>query len=321
MTSDTLARAGCVVAALVAAVPGGLPSPAQSPRDKPVAIVPRARPDRSAKLPSNMRVDVRMVLVPVTVTDPWDRPVNGLAAKSFELFEDGVPQKIVSLFREEGPVSVGFVFDASNSMRNRMDVSRKAIDQFLKETAPGDEFFLIRFSDKASLVQRFTEDPAAILSALSMVRPDGWTALIDATYMGVQRMRRARHSRRALFVLTDGSDNNSRYTESELVNLIREVDVRIFAIGLFERPRLLDRIAAETGGRAYFARKLKDLPEMVDRLSRELRSQYVLGYYSTNRENDGRYRKVSVELASAPPQGSPQAMNVKWRRGYYAPLD
>jgi len=265
-----------------------------------------------------MRVDVRMVLVPVTVTDALDRPVMDLPAESFQLFEDDLPQKIVSIFREEGPVSVGFVFDASSSMKNRMDVSRKAIEQFMRDAARGDEFLLVRFSDRAKLVQRFTDDPDAILGALSGVQPDGWTALLDAVYLGVQQMKSARQPRKALFVLTDGSDNNSRYTESELMNLAREADVRIYTIGLFERPRFLEKIATETGGRAYLARKLKDLPETVDRLSNELRNQYVLGYYPTNAENDGKYRKVKVAVV---PSSPPRSLNVKWRRGYYAPMD
>jgi VWFA-related protein len=259
-----------------------------------------------------------MVLVPATVTDRLDRPVMDLPIDSFRLYEDNVEQKIVSLFREEGPVSVGFVFDASASMRKRMDRSIAAIQQFLEGTQKGDEFFLIRFSDRPSLLQRFTEDGDAILSALSFVQPDGWTALLDAIYLGVARVKSARNPRRALFVLTDGSDNSSRYTESEIVNLVRESNVRIYAIGLFERPGFLDRIALESGGKAYLAKNLKELPETVDRLSNELRNQYILGYYPTNAVNDGKYRKVSVSLVSSDPE---RRLRVAWRHGYYAPVD
>jgi VWFA-related protein len=131
-------------------------------------------------------------------------------------------------------------------------------------------------------------------------------------------MKAANNPRRALFVLTDGSDNSSRYTEREIVSLVRESDVRIYAIGLFERPRFLEKIAMESGGKAYLAHHLKDLPETVDRLANELRNQYILGYYPTNGENDGRYRRVRVSLASSNP---PKRLHIVWRHGYYAPIE
>ena len=284
-----------------------------------VSITPRTVvPKRNVVTHSNLRVDVRMILVPVTVTDPWDRPVMNLPAESFHLFENNVEQKIVSLFREEGPVSVGFIFDSSSSMAKRMDRSIAAIHQFLNNATKGDEFFLVRFSDRATLVQGFTSDPSDILDRLPSLQPDGWTALLDAIYLGVQQMKLAKNPRRVLFVLTDGGDNSSRYTESEMLNLIRESDVRVFAIGLFERPRFLEKVAAESGGKAYLAHSLKDLPETVDRLSNEMRNQYILGYYTNNPENDGKYRKVKVALSGSLP---PRPLNVVWRHGYYAPLD
>jgi len=259
-----------------------------------------------------------MILVPVTVADPKDRPVKDLPVEAFHLFEGDVEQKILSLHREEGPISVGFIFDASSSMKKRMDRSIAAIEQFLKSGAKGDEFFLIRFSDRVSLVQGFTTDPDAILSGLSMVQPNGWTSLFDAIYLGVQQMKSAKHARRALFILSDGADNNSRYTESEVANRVRESDVRIYAIGLFERFHFLEKLAAETGGTAYLARKLQDLPETVERLSNELRNQYVLGYCPSNPNNDGKYRKVRVTVTPPTPL---KFLNVRWRHGYYAPPD
>jgi VWFA-related protein len=295
--------------------------PAQQKAGEPqsVSIVPRStNPSQRAAPRTHMRVDVRMILVPATVTDQFDRPVMDLPIEAFRIYEDEVEQEIVSIFREEGPVSVGFIFDASSSMKKRMDRSIAAVEQFLGSARDGDEFFLIRFSDRPSLVQAFTRDPDAILSALSFVKPDGWTALLDAVYLGVSRMKTARNPRRALFVLTDGSDNSSRYTEREIVSLVRESDVRIYAIGLFERPRFLEKIAMESGGKAYLAHHLKDLPETVDRLANELRNQYILGYYPTNGENDGRYRRVRVSLASSDP---PKRLHVVWRHGYYAPID
>ena len=180
--------------------------PQEQPQAK-VAITPREK--RSTANP-NIRLDVKMILVPITVTDPTDKPVENLAPDSFRVFEDDVEQRIVSLSKEEGPVSVGFIFDTSSSMKNRMDKSVAAIEQFLKTNMPGDEYFLVRFADKPSLVTSFTRDPNDILKELSAIQPIGWTALHDAICLGVQQMKFAKNARRALFVLTDGGDKNSR---------------------------------------------------------------------------------------------------------------
>jgi Ca-activated chloride channel family protein len=292
-----------------------VPPPGQArasitPRNSLRSSSPRTRP--------NLRYDVQMVLVPVTVTDTMDRPVMDLPVDSFRLLENNVEQKIVSLSTEDGPVSIGFLFDNSSSMRKRTDRSVKAIEQFLAGTDKGDEFFLVRFADRPDLITTFTNNPDEITKNLAAGEPQGWTALLDAICLGVQQMKHAKNSRRALVILTDGGDNNSRYTESEVRSLVRESDVRVYAIGLFERARFLERIAAETGGASFLAHRLEDLPEVVERLSRAFRNQYVLGYSSNNAVNDGKYRKVKVELKQA---FQKKPMNIFWRRGYYAPPD
>jgi VWFA-related protein len=264
-----------------------------------------------------MRLDVSQVLVPVTVTDAADRPIENLTPDSFRIFEDDVEQRIVSLSTEEGPVSVGFVFDSSGSMKGRMDRSIQAIEQFLKTFVPEDEFFLVRFSDHPELATGFTRDPDAILGALSFVQPMGWTALHDAICLGIQRLKSAKNSRRALLILTDGGDNNSRYTEGEVRSLVRESDVRVYSIGLFERPTLLEKLAADSGARAFCVHKLGQLPETIEHLSREFRSHYVLGYYPPNRPHDGKYHRVKVRLLGT----KPIRANLTWRHGYYAPGD
>jgi len=288
------------------------------PSDSPgVSITPRERrPDANASLPSNLRLDVKVVLIPVSVTDSLDHPVNDLPPNAFRLLEDNVEQKIACFFKEEAPVSVGLIFDASGSMRKSMDRSLAAVEQFFHTTTPGDEFFLIRFSDKPTVETGFTSDSNEILERLSFVHPEGWTALHDAIYLGVQRMKSSKNPRRALFILSDGGDNNSRYTEGEVKNLVMESDVRIYAIGLFDRPRFLEKLAAETGGETFWAHRLKDLPEAIDKLSRALRSQYVLGFSPSKPQNDGKYRKIRVELAHP---FSFASLRLIWRRGYYAP--
>ena len=280
--------------------------------DRPVSITPRARP--SERTAANIRLDVTRVLIPVTVTDGLDRPYMGLSRENFRVFEDGVEQRIRSFSFEDGPVSVGLLFDASGSMRSRVDKSREAVEEFFKASVPGDEFFLIRFNDAPSIEMPFTTNLGEISRALISVHPHGWTALYDAMRLAMHQMKGARNARRALLVLTDGADNHSRYSEREIRDLVLESDVRVYAVGLFERPKFLEKLAAETGGSVVWTRKLKELPEAVARLNRELRSQYVLAYAPTNAQRDGRYRKVSVYLVAASPQ-----LRAAWRRGYYGP--
>ena len=306
-------RISSTVAVLALCIRAGMPA-AIFLQDQPkVAITPREKP---ASANPNMRIDVKMILVPITVMDPADKPVENLKPDVFRVFEDDVEQQIVSLSKEEGPVSVGFIIDASSSMKNRMDRSVEAIQQFLRSNMPGDEYFLVRFSDKPTMVTTFTHNPADIASELTLIKPLGWTALHDAIYLGTQQMRHAKNSRRALFVLTDGADNNSRYTESEVKNFVVESDVRVYAIGLFERPKFLERLAALTGGEALWAKSLKELPDAIERISREFRNQYMIGYSSNNPQNDGKFRKVRVELTSSP---FLKALHLFWRRGYFAP--
>jgi len=272
--------------------------------------------NRASSPRTNLKIDFSMVMVPVTVTDITDHPVSDLPADAFRVFEDNVEQKVLSLHREEGPVSVGLVFDASTSMKNRLDRSIAAVQQFLKTLNPGDEFFLIRFSDRPTLLTGFTDDADSILSSLSVVRPEGWTALNDAICLGLQTIKHAKNPRRALFVLTDGGDNNSRYSDAEIRSLARESDVRVYSIGLFERPHFLEKLAMDTGGRAIWAHKLQDLPEVVDKLSRDFRNQYVLGYSPAERPKDGKYHSVRVEIVNTIKL---MHLNVFWRRGYFAP--
>jgi VWFA-related protein len=201
-------------------------------------------------------------------------------------------------------------------MKKKLDRSVAAIEQFLKTITPEDEYFLIRFSDRPVVQTGFTRDPKQILSELSFVEPAGWTALNDAICLGIQRMKAAKNSRRALFVLSDGGDNNSRYTDSEVRSLVRESDVRVYSIGLFERPRFLEKLAADSGGRSYWAHKLEDLPETVAQLSRDLRNQYVIGYSSQSGQKDGKYHSLRVELMETIKR---MPLHVFWRRGYYSP--
>ena len=263
-----------------------------------------------------MRLDVKMVLVPVSVADRMDRPVTTLPKSSFRVLEDGVEQQIASFSQEEAPISLGLVFDSSGSMKNRLAASVEALRLLFQSKLPGDEYFVVQFSDQAQLLGGFTEDPEEIHRRLGIVQAKGWTALLDAIALSAHQMRSAANQRRVLLILSDGDDNNSRFSESEIRSMVVESDLRVYGIGLFHRPRMLQQLAEQTGGSVLLAQTLGELPDVVERLSREIRSQYVLGYSSTNSINDGKYRKVRVEVT--PPPGTPQ-VRTSWRHGYYAP--
>lgn len=280
-----------------------------------VNIVPRFRPNPERREPS-IRMDVKMVMIPANVTDRDDRPILDLHREDFHLFEGAVEQKIESFSIDQAPVSLGIVFDASGSMRNKIDKSFSAVEQFLKTSLPGDEFFLVQFSDVPKLRIPFTPDGNEILAGLSLVQPQGWTAMFDAICIAVNQMRFAKNPRKALLILSDGGDNNSRYSGGEVINLLREADVRVYAIGLFDNARYLKKAADETGGAVATVHNMNDLPDAVDRLSTQVRSQYLLGYYPVQGQNDGKFHKVKLLLSQA--AGSLK-LHTSWRHGYYAP--
>ncbi len=302
---------------------------AQQPR---VTITPRPKPpsaeDTGPRTP-NIRVDTELVLIPVTVTDPLNRFVTGLEKEHFKIFEDKVEQTITHFASEDAPLSVGFVFDVSGSMGAKLRKSREAAAQFLKTANPEDEFFLVQFSDRPELIMSFTHDAEEIQNRLAFTQSKGRTALLDAIYLALHEMKKARNPRKALLVISDGGDNSSRYTQGEIKNLVREADVQIYAIGIFEPiysrgrtaeelsgPSLLSEIAEQTGGRHFPVENVNELPDIAAKIGIELRNQYILGYSPTNQQRDGKYRRVQVKLVQ--PKGLPP-LRAFWRLGYYAP--
>jgi VWFA-related protein len=296
-----------------------------------VAIQPRARPSiRAEAVPkSNIRVDSTLVLIPVTVTDPMNRFVTGLEKENFKIFEAGKEQDLSQFSSEDAPLSVGVVFDCSGSMGHKLDKSRQAVAQFFKTANPEDEFFLVQFHDSAELIQPFTTSLEEIQNRLTFTTSKGRTALLDAIYLALHEMKKAKNPRKALLVISDGGDNNSRYTEGEIKNLVKEADTQIYAIGIYESvttrgrtaeelagPGLLTDIAEQTGGRQYAVENLNELPDIASKIGVELRNQYILGYAPQNREHDGKYRRVQVKLVQ--PRGLPP-LRAFWRLGYYAP--
>jgi Ca-activated chloride channel homolog len=276
-------------------------------------------------------VDTTLVLIPANVTDPANRFVLGLQKQDFQILEDGSEQTIAHFSGEDTPLSVGLVFDISGSMDTKLQTSLQAAIQFLKTMNPQDEAFLVEFGDQAKLVTGFTDRIDEVQAKLKSVNPGGLTALLDGVKMAFDEMKKAKNPRKAILIISDGGDNNSRYTASEVESLVREADVQIYAMGVFEPlmflgmpkeqisgPRLLSEIAEQTGGRAFAASDPHDLPSVAARIGIELRNQYVLAYSPTNQNKDGKYRKVEVKVTQ--PTGLP-ALKVHWRLGYYAPSE
>ena len=194
-------------------------------------------------------------------------------------------------------------------------MAREAASQLLSQLTAEDEAFLVTVSTRAELRQDFTSNMGEVADALVFNDPYGNTSLLDGVNLGLGHLKKAHTPLKALVVVSDGGDNNSRYSEGELLSLLRETDVRIYAIGLFERPRYLEKLADETGGSVIWVRKLSDLPEAMDKLSEQIRNEYRLGYFSNRPQNDGKYHKVRVE--AQPPES--KQLRLSWRRGYTAP--
>ena len=277
---------------------------------------------------TSFRADTTLVLVPVAVTDKSNRYVLGLEKENFQVLEDGAAQTITHFSSEDAPLSVGLIVDVSGSIGMKLGTSRQAVTEFLKTFNPGDEVFLVECSDQADVTVPFTHDAAAIEKKLRSATSGGLTALIDAVRLGIGAMKEARNPRKALLIISDGGDNNSHYSAREVEDLVREADVQIYAMGVFEPftfgltaselsgPRVLSEISEQTGGRALAATGSHDLPGIATRIGLELRNQYVLAYSPVNKTRDGKYRKVQVKLAA--PDALPD-LKARWRLGYYAP--
>jgi Ca-activated chloride channel family protein len=299
-----------------AGAPTGAEAPAATGADA-MKIRPGAR----------IRINVDMVLVPVTITDPMNRLVTGLEQDDFQLYEGSSQQKISSFAAEDAPVSIGIIFDLSGSMSSKLVRARESILQFIKTANPQDEFFVIGFNDRPELIEDFTSSVEDIQARLATVQSGHRTALLDAIYYGLVKMRDAKHERRALLVVSDGGDNRSRYTEGEVRSQVREADVEIYSIGIFDPyaatpeertgPILLNEVSEETGGRLFRVDDIAEMGDIAEKISTELRNQYVIGYRPKNLVRDGKWRKVKVKVN--PPPGLPP-LTVHARTGYYAPM-
>lgn len=302
-----------------------------------VHVMPRVMPkpeEAKASTPDSaldthtapIKKKVDLVLVPVTITDQMDRLVTGLDKDNFQVFEGKEKQDIQHFSNEDAPVSVGIIFDMSGSMTDKIERAREAVVQFCKTANPQDEFFMITFSDEPHLATGFTSNPDDIQNKLIYTLPKGRTALLDALYLGMHKMKDAKNQRKALLIISDGGDNHSRYTEEEIKSQIKEADVIVYGIGVYDTyfptveerlgPQLLSDISQVTGGRAFTIDNPNDLPDVASKIGMELRNQYLLGYKPSKTNHDGKWHKIKVKLRI--PRGLPP-LQVYARTGYYAP--
>lgn len=269
-------------------------------------------------------LNTSIVNITVSVTDSYGRFVTGLGKDHFDLFDDKVKQQIAHFSDEDAPVSLGIVYDVSGSMKERINRSLRALRRFIETSHEDDDIFLIGFNDRAKLVQDFTTSGDQVMNHLTLVAPKGNTALYDAAYLAVEKVTEGRHNKKALLIISDGQDNNSRYTYKELRNRVKEADVQIYAIGITDPASdglagfgrsVLEEITRMTGGRSFFPNAYNE-PELVEictRIALELRHQYSFGFYPTDVTSEAKWHKVQVKVN--PPKGLGR-LSLTYRDGY-----
>jgi Ca-activated chloride channel family protein len=253
-----------------------------------------------------IHTDSRLVLVPVSVTDPMQRFVTGLNRDNFEVFEGAKPQKIQNFSSEDVPVSLGIILDTSGSMSDKLERVRDAVNQLCEVSNPQDEYFMITFADEPRLAVDFTTNPDDLRKELVFTQSKGRTSLLDAIYLALHKIKNAKYGRRALLIISDGGDNHSRYGEGEIKGLAKESDVMIYSIGIFDRyvptpeelrgPALLGDLAEPTGGRAFTVDNPNIMPAIARHIGMELRTQYVLAYRPQDTPHKSKWRKIRVRL-------------------------
>jgi Ca-activated chloride channel family protein len=282
----------------------------------------RAKPSTAG---SPIRVDVNLALVPVTVVDPMGRNVLGLAQSNFRVLDGSQQRPIVSFSSEDAPISVGLVFDCSKSMTDKFKISRQAPGQLFAQLNPNDEAFLITVSDRAVPRLDFTSDFTQIQNSLLFTHPDGSTSLLDGVYLGLEKLKQAHNPRKALIVVSDGGDNNSRYSIRELSSLAVESDAQIFSICLSFDPRtteevrgpvLLDNISEMTGGLRFMTTDASQMAKAMARIGVTLHHEYVLGIVPPPAAPQGKFRRIKVQVVV--PATTPR-LSVYARTSYYVP--
>lgn len=272
-------------------------------------------------------INTDLITFTVTVTDIYGRFVSGLSKNAFSIFDNKQEQEISFFSDDDSPVSVGIVFDVSGSMSgDKVRRARDALAHFIQTSHDRDEYFMIAFNSRAQLLMDRTRDGNAVLDKLTFVQTRNNTALYDACYLGVERVQRGTHPKRALLLISDGQDNNSRYTFNELRRVLKESDVVLYAVGILsgsdvgsslgmEGQGILDELSAVSGGKAFYPRSNAEMDDIFEQIALELRHQYSIGYRPPNFVNDGKWHRIKVKVN--PPRGLPRLF-VRSKEGYYA---
>jgi len=271
------------------------------------------------------KTNADLVLVPVTVSDHNGSIVNGLRANAFNVFDDRISERIFSFSEEDVPASIGVILDMSGSMKATLSQAKFALRSFLDIANPEDEAFLYSVSSRPKRNAGFTEDVDTLLSGVTS-DARGSTALIDTIYCGLDTMRSARQPRKALLIISDGMDNHSGYSKTELLKRALESDVQIFTIAIDNAPRyekpiqrqearhglsLLEELAAKTGGLYFVIRDSEDIGHAATSISRAIRNEYTIAYVPGNAVRDGRWHAIEVRLRVP-------GLRIYARAGYYA---
>ncbi len=269
---------------------------------------------------TTFRAGVDMVLLRAAVTDPLNRYVTGLEKQHFKVFDNKVEQAISHFSSDNAALSVGIIFDRSGSMAEKIVSAKNSVVRFLEQGTPQDEYFLVTFNDHVTLSQDFTSKVDDIRNQIALLQGKGRTAIYDAVYAGLQKITEAHNDKKALIVITDGEDNSSRYTFSDVKEMAKESDAQIYVVGekgdLGYGRGIISELVSLTGGRAFFPESLKQIDYYCDLIHTELRNQYVLGFIPSNATHDGRWHKLKVRLE--PPEGLPK-LSVRAKEGYFAP--
>jgi Ca-activated chloride channel family protein len=327
-----VAIVSCLIALALLAAPQALnaqerPNNASAGQTAPPASTSKPQRPSPPGVDDQLIVNTDLITMTVTVTDSYGRFVSGLSKKAFTVLDEKVAQDIVFFSDDDAPVSVGVVFDVSGSMNgDKIRRAREALSKFIQTSHNSDEYFLIGFNSRAQLLLDKTRDGSAVLDKLTFVEPKSNTALYDACYLGVEKVTRGAHPKRAVLLISDGQDNDSRYTFSELRKLLKESDVVVYSIGILggadagsqfgmEGQAILDELSSVSGGKAFFPRTAAEMDDIFESIALELRHQYSIGYKPSNFTNDGKWHRLKVKIT--PPRGLPHLF-VRSKEGYFA---
>ncbi|HRH40842.1 MAG TPA: VWA domain-containing protein [Pyrinomonadaceae bacterium] len=271
-----------------------------------------------------INVNTDLITLNVSVTDKTGRAVTGLDKNNFDIYDNKELQEIHFFSDADVPASVSIVFDTSGSMsEGKLIQAKEALARFVRTSKAEDEFFLVDFNTRAQLLLNRTRDSDAVLKKLSYVEPKGNTAFYDAVYLGVEKVLQGSRTRKIVLVISDGEDNESRYSFKELQQRLKETDVIIYAIGFggyyplkggLNGRGTLEELARATGGRAFFPNGAVEMDEAFEKIALEMRHLYSIGYYPSNFIADGKMHRLKIKLSL--PAGSPRLV-VRSREVYY----